>query len=338
MTLEEIRENARKIMAPNCRVCPVCDGRACRGEIPGVGAMGDGSSWSACTEFLRRVRLNMDTVYEYRGTDASLTLFGRSFRYPVCVAPIGGMGFNYNTALSNEQYSRAVTQGARRAGTLPFVGGDDPGGKLFGKYLPIVREAEGACVLTLKPFTNEVLLPRLEALRAAGADAVACDIDSAAFANMGKNISLVGPKSTAQLRELTAAGVPFILKGVMTARGAEKAAEAGCAAIVVSSHGGRVLPSAPATCEVLPEIRAAVGRSLTIFVDGGIRSGEDVFKALALGADAVLIGRPCAVAAFGGGEEGVALYLETIGQELLHTMLMCGASSLADITPDMIRI
>ena len=102
------------------------------------------------------------------------------------------------------------------------------------------------------------------------------------------------------------AGKPFILKGIMTVKGAEKALEAGAAGIIVSNHGGRVLDQCPATAEVLPAIVDAVGGKMKIFVDGGIRSGMDVFKALALGADAVLIARPFVTAVYGGGSGGRA--------------------------------
>lgn len=123
----------------------------------------------------------------------------------------------------------------------------------------------------------------------------------------------------------------------MTVKGALKAKEAGAAAIVVSNHGGRVLDQCPATAEVLREIKAAVGDSMKIFVDGGIRSGTDVFKALALGADAVIIARPFVTAVYGAEEEGVKVYVEKIGAELEDTMAMCGAHALSEISPDMIR-
>ena len=114
----------------------------------------------------------------------------------------------------------------------------------------------------------------------------------------------------------------------MTARAAEHALEAGADAIIVSNHGGRVLADAPATAAVLPEIVKAVDKRTVVIVDGGIRSGGDIFKALALGADAALICRPFATTWFGGGSEGVGVYI---------AMYMCGARSLADIRPDMIR-
>jgi tryptophan synthase alpha subunit len=116
-----------------------------------------------------------------------------------------------------------------------------------------------------------------------------------------------GSKTTEELRKIAqCAGKPFIIKGIMTARGAKKAMVAGASGIVVSNHGGRVLDNCPSTAEVLPEIVDAVGGRMTILVDGGIRSGMDVFKALALGADGVLIGRPFVTMVYGGGAEGRA--------------------------------
>ena len=133
-----------------------------------------------------------------------------------------------------------------------------------------------------------------------------------------------------------AAGRPFILKGIMTVRGAQKALEAGAAGIVVSNHGGRVLDQCPATAEVLADIADAVGDKMTILVDGGIRTGMDVFKALALGADGVLIGRPFVTMVYGGGAEGVQVYVDKLKAELADTMAMCGAHSLADINRSML--
>ena len=142
----------------------------------------------------------------------------------------------------------------------------------------------------------------------------------------------------AELREIVdmLEGTPFILKGVMTVRGAEKALEAGASGIVVSNHGGRVLDQCPATAEVLPAIADAVGGKMTVLVDGGIRSGLDVFKALALGADAVLIGRPFVNMVYGGGAEGVRIYVDKLKAELADAMAMCGAHSLAEIRRGMI--
>ena len=109
---------------------------------------------------------------------------------------------------------------------------------------------------------------------------------------------------------------------------------AGAAGIIVSNHGGRVLDHTPATASVLPAIAEAVGDRMDILVDGGIRTGHDIFKALALGAKAVLIGRPFVTAVYGGAEEGVAAYAQKLKAELADCMQMTGCATLSDITKD----
>ena len=143
--------------------------------------------------------------------------------------------------------------------------------------------------------------------------------------HLAKSGTPVFSKTIDELKEIVRyCKVPFIIKGIMSAKAAEKAVESGAYGIVVSNHGGRVLDNTPATCEVLPEIRQAVGDRVKVFVDGGIRTGADVFKALALGADAALIGRPYAVMAVGNGADGVRLYTEKLIHELKETMIMTG--------------
>ena len=171
-----------------------------------------------------------------------------------------------------------------------------------------------------------------------GAFACAMDIDAAGLPFLKNQTPPAGSKSVQELKEIVEkAGVPFILKGIMTVKGALKAKEAGASGIVVSNHGGRVLDHCPATAEVLAEIADAVEGGMKIFVDGGIRTGMDVFKALALGADAVLIGRPYVTAVYGGGAGGVEALTAKLASELEDAMVMCGAHSLAEITRDMVR-
>ena len=141
----------------------------------------------------------------------------------------------------------------------------------------------------------------------------------------------------AELREVIEyAKVPFIIKGIMTVKGARKALEAGAAGIVVSNHGGRVQDGVPATAEVLPAIAEVVKGQMVIMVDGGIRSGVAVCKALALGADACILARPYVTAVYGGGAEGVQVLTDKLKAELADTMAMCGVHSLAEISRDMI--
>lgn len=124
---------------------------------------------------------------------------------------------------------------------------------------------------------------------------------------------------------------PLIIKGIMTPEDARLALESGADAIVVSNHGGRQLDGAPATVEVLPEIKDSLGNELEVWIDGGIRSGQDVLRVLALGADAAMIGRPYIYGLGALGEKGVIKALEIIRAELDLSMAFCGRTSVEAI-------
>jgi 4-hydroxymandelate oxidase len=125
--------------------------------------------------------------------------------------------------------------------------------------------------------------------------------------------------------------LPVVVKGVCRGDDARRAVEHGAKAIVVSNHGGRQLDTAPATSEVLPHVVEAAGDLCEIYVDGGIRRGSDVLKAIALGARAVLTGRPILWGLCVAGEEGAVNILETLRRELDEAMLLCGCTRLSDV-------
>ena len=130
--------------------------------------------------------------------------------------------------------------------------------------------------------------------------------------------------------------LPILLKGVLHPADARLAKEAGVQGLIVSNHGGRTLDTAVTTARALPRIVAAVGPDMPVLVDGGIRRGTDVLKALALGARAVLIGRPAVHALATAGALGVAHAIRLLRDELEAAMALCGCATLADVTPDLI--
>ena len=136
------------------------------------------------------------------------------------------------------------------------------------------------------------------------------------------------------LREQTR--LPILLKGVMSGVDAEQALAAGVDGLIVSNHGGRTLDGLPATIDVLPEIAAAVQGRVPLLLDGGIRRGSDILKALALGADAVLVGRPYVFGLAAAGAVGVAHVLQLLRAELEVAMALTGCADLASIGPDVI--
>jgi 4-hydroxymandelate oxidase len=136
------------------------------------------------------------------------------------------------------------------------------------------------------------------------------------------------------LRSITP--LPVVLKGIVRGDDAERAVSYGVSAIVVSNHGGRQLDTAIATVRALPEVVAAVRGHVPVLVDGGVRRGTDIVKALALGARAVLVGRPILWGLALAGERGVAHVLTQLRDELDLAMALCGCRSVAEVTPDLI--
>ena len=336
MTYDEVLKSARGNMGPYCKVCPVCNGAACKNQMPGPGAKGVGDNAVRNYQKWQEIRVNMDTIHENKPIDTSVELFGRTFKYPFFAGPVGAMTLHYGEKYDDLAYNNLLVDACAKGGIAAFTG-DGTNAKVMEGATAAIKAAGGLGIPTVKPWNLETIREKMELVKASGSFAVAMDIDGAGLPFLKNLTPPAGSKTVEELREVAEmAGVPFIIKGIMTRRGALKAKDAGAAAIVVSNHGGRVLDQCPATAEVLEDIVEAVGGWMKILVDGGLRSGVDVFKALAMGADGVLLGRPFVTAVYGGAAEGVQCYIDKIGGELEDTMRMCGANTISDITRDMI--
>ena len=336
MTYDEVLKSARGNMGPYCKVCPVCNGAACKNQMPGPGAKGVGDNAVRNYQKWQEIRVNMDTIHENKPIDTSVELFGRTFKYPFFAGPVGAMTLHYGEKYDDLAYNNLLVDACAKGGIAAFTG-DGTNAKVMEGATAAIKAAGGLGIPTVKPWNLETIREKMELVKASGSFAVAMDIDGAGLPFLKNLTPPAGSKTEDELREVAKmAGVPFIIKGIMTRRGALKAKDAGAAAIVVSNHGGRVLDQCPATAEVLEDIVEAVGGRMKILVDGGLRSGVDIFKALAMGADGVLLGRPFVTAVYGGAAEGVQCYIDKIGGELEDTMRMCGANTISDISRDMI--
>lgn len=335
MSYEELARAARGNIGPFCKACPVCDGRACAGVMPGPGDKGVGRVAHGNWEAWQNLRVNMDTLHGSFSADTRATVLGCELSVPVMIGPVGDVQRHYGERYDTVTYNRCVLEAAAGEGTLAWTG-DGLDASIMTEACDLIASLGGRGVPTVKPWDAATLDAKLDQALDASPAAVAMDIDAAGLPFLRGQEPPAGAKSAAEVAEVVSRcherNVPFVLKGVMTPRAAARAAEAGVDAIVVSNHGGRVLDGTPATAEALPDIVSAVGDEVEVLVDGGIRSGLDVFRAIALGARACLVCRPFVVSAFGGGERGVRDYLGQLRSELADAMEMCGTPSLRDIS------
>jgi len=336
MDLKTLRTTARQRMKGYCRVCPVCNGVACAGEVPGMGGVGTGSAFRANMEALAKHRLNMKTIHDVKTASTSFSLWGDTLAMPVLGAPMTGVSYNMGGQMSESEFSEMLIAGALLAGTIGMIGdGADP--EMFNGGLAAIASHMGKGIPIIKPRQQDEIIKRIRQAEEVGAIAVGIDIDGAGLVTMAMKGQPVGPKTLKELSEIIkATGLPFILKGIMTPVEADLAVEAGASAIVVSNHGGRVLDYTPGVADVLSEIADHVRGKVVIFADGGVRSGADVLKLLSLGADGVLFGRPLATGAFGGGSDGVSFLLKKIMNELVQAMLLTGTADVKNVSRDII--
>ena len=241
MTYPEVLSAARGRVGPYCKACPVCSGQGCRNTIPGPGAKGLGTGFIRNYQKWQEICVNMDTIGENRQPDTQLSLFGRTFDLPVFAAPIGAMKLHYGDLYDDAAYNDILVPACRDAGIAAFTGdGVDPA--VMAAALHAIGAADGAGVPTIKPWNMELVREKMAAAQTAKPIAIAMDIDAAGLPFLKNCNPPAGSKTVEELKTIVQwAEKPFLLKGIMTVRGAEKALAAGAAGIVVSNHGGRVL-------------------------------------------------------------------------------------------------
>ena len=332
MEWSELKANARENFNGACRVCPVCNGIVCAGEVPGMGGVGTGMSFRNNVKALADIKLNLRTVHRVNAPIVATTLFGQELSMPVLAAAVGGTSTNMKCKMTDSEYSIAVVMGSAQAGVLGMTG-DGPNPASFLSGLAAIKAEQGRGIPIIKPREPEQIVKLANEAAQAGAVAFGIDIDAAALINMTRMGQPVGPKSFSELEYIKRnTRIPFIVKGIMTVDEALACVEAGVDAIVVSNHGGRAMDHTPGTAEVLPAIAKAVQGRLVVMADGGVRSGIDVLKMLALGAEFVLVGRPVIVGAIGGAAEGVKMVMDRIAAELRTAMVLTGTSDVRTVS------
>jgi isopentenyl diphosphate isomerase/L-lactate dehydrogenase-like FMN-dependent dehydrogenase len=327
LNYKEILAKARERLAPTCRVCPVCDGVACSGDDGGIAGSGTGMSFQNNFTALQRVKLLMRNVHDITKADTSTTIFGRKISFPAVCAPMGPAATKFGKGMSPQDWFDSIVGGCVAAGTLGAVG-DNPTYPIedVKRDLQVVARFQGKALYNSKPVPNEIILKWQPEIDATGAAWFSVDVDS-------------GPKSVAQLKELVKAfKMPVVVKGIMRVDDAMRCMDAGVAGIAVSNHGGRRQDHTAGTAEVLAAIAAKLKGKVPILTDGCVATGTDVLKYLALGADIVMVGRHILRAAYGGGADGVALFMNKMRTELQSAMVLTGVPSISNIDSSILYI
>ncbi len=283
----------------------------------------------------RIAREYMDSILiEMRAIDSviastKMDLFGESFTTPVMTAALSGLNNVHPGGMAE------VARGAAAAAAVMWAGiGDE-------QELRAMIETGAKVVKIIKPYADtDKVFEKIVQAEKYGAFAVGMDIDFVFGSKTQKYLAQgnpVSPKTMEDIKSfIKATKLPFILKGVLSERDAEKALETGASGIVVSHHGGSVLDYAVPPLMVLPRIAKVIDRRIPIFVDSAVSSGADVFKALALGAKAVCVGRAVMAGLASEGAGGVRKVIEGMTEELQRVMNITGSPDAGSIDPDIL--
>ncbi|HEY0214076.1 MAG TPA: alpha-hydroxy acid oxidase [Paenirhodobacter sp.] len=331
-----------------------------RAYIDGAGA--DGLTARDNALAWARIRLQGRALVDMRGAHTRLDLFGLGLAHPFVLAPVASHGLvhadgEHATALGAAATETTMVVSTQAGHRIEDIAAQAQGPLWFQMYmqparadtLTLLRRAEAAgyrsLVVTVDAPVNGLRNMEQRAgfrlpahLRPVNLDGMQAPQITAA---PGRSPVFAGMLDTAArwedivwLRAQTR--LPLLLKGIMSPTDAEQAVALGVDGIIVSNHGGRTLDTLPATAEALPRIARAVAGRVPVLCDGGIRRGTDALKALAMGATAVLIGRPQIHALAVGGAAGVAHILTILRAELEVAMALTGCRTLDDITPEVL--
>ncbi len=329
------KEEKRSILVGVDNPLTVPEFRQEYGTPLGLRGIGLGLTYLANFSALSRYRLKKRLISKHEDPLIETDFLGTKVSMPVLGAPMSGLSYVSN--ITEEDFAYNILEGCKVAGTIGCTGNTSRDYEMIHPAIMALKKVNGHGVNIFKPQSQDVLIDLIKQSEKEKAVAVGVDIDGAGSVNFALAGKPVYRKTIDEIKELrNSTGLPFIIKGVMCIEDALAAAEAGADVIGISNHGGRVLDSGLGVADVLPEIVKAVrdtdnGENIVITADGGVRTGFDVIKMLALGADFVLLGRPLAREAVSNGVEGVRRILEYLRTDIKIAMITTSCDTLEDI-------
>lgn len=280
-------------------------------------------------EYIDSILIEMRMIDATEHPSTEFELFGRTFATPVMSAALSGLDNISPKGMATLAQGVAAANACMWAG----IGQDQELHEIVSSGAPTIK--------IIKPYRDhDKIFQKLETAEKEGCLAVGMDTSFFFGSQVGEKViakDLVSPKSAAELRSfIEATKLPFLFKGILSETDARKALDIGAAGIVVSSHSGSVMDYAVPAMKILPRIAALVNGRIPIFIDGDIKRGSDVYKALALGADGVLVGRALMAGLEMDGAEGVTKVINGITEELRRIMGQTGCACLQDIEPSVL--
>jgi 4-hydroxymandelate oxidase len=336
------RDQAREMLAGLCGVYPVCNGdpdHLCIGQkygAPiGLGGAGQGKTFEANYQALQHYRLKMRVIKTHHEPKMSVSFFGKEIVAPVMSAALSGVKLSLNDVIPEDEFLRGLIKGAQDFGSIGMVGNTSTSPDNLG--VKTVGENKGWGIPIFKPQSQERLIQLFQIAEESDVIAIGVDLEGSGSTYWSTPEKQVFRKSEENITELVdCTNKPVFFKGIMNPEDAAAVLDSGASACYVSNHGGRVLDSGQGVAEVLPSIVEEISGNIPILADGAVRTGYDVLKIIALGADVALIGRPIARMSISGGRIAVKMYLDYVKDDLRRAMILTGCNTLKDATMDIL--
>jgi isopentenyl diphosphate isomerase/L-lactate dehydrogenase-like FMN-dependent dehydrogenase len=277
----------------------------------------------------------MRVVKAHHEPEMSLRIFGKDITAPIMGASLSGVKLSLNDVIPEASFYRGLLNGARGFGSIGLVGNTPTAPEDLG--VKTVGENGGWGIPIFKPQSQDRLLKLFKLAEELDVIALGVDLEGAGSTFWTTPEKRVYRKSEKDLQELVdSVEKPVIFKGIMGEEDAFKVVDSGAGACYVSNHGGRVMDCGQGVAEVLPQVADAVSGKIPVMADGTVRTGFDVLKIMALGANVALIGRPLAQMAIAGGEIAVKMYLDYVKEDLRRAMILTGCDNLEEVNRDIL--
>ena len=202
MDYKSVLKSARENLNGSCKVCKVCNGIACSGEVPGMGGKGTGVAFTENIKSLEKVKINMRVLHNVKNPDTSVEMFGKKMKAPIFAAPVSGTTLNMGGKYTEKEYISWVIEGCLKAGIYPMVG-DTAIETFLTDNLEVLKEKNADGIAFIKPWENDAIISKMKLAEDAGVFALGVDVDACGLVTLSLHCKNVEPKTLDKIKELS---------------------------------------------------------------------------------------------------------------------------------------